>query len=303
MSHQTLPAEEPELEEDVVPRGTDVNLAVAALAAAGPVLVFFLLLRMPPLRGTRAFSLFCERGLVQYFTVYAFVWGIAILLLKVGRVRREYAALGADILPLEEGQLIRQEDALQYIRRIKRLPTRDRTLLLTSRVWRALTRFKLLGSAEKVDDVLKYQGEIDADNVESSYSFAKFLIAVIPILGFLGTVLGISESVGGFSAIIRAADSIETIKEALSKVTIGLAVAFDTTLVALVMSAILMFGLTILQRIEDGLLARMDRYCMENLLDRLWVPPLHEQIEAAMVRSMSSLPPRLAAELRRHTDS
>ena len=168
-----------------------------------------------------------------------------------------------------------------------------------NRVWHALTRFKLLGTAEKVDDILQYQGELDAENIEASFSFLKFLIAVIPILGFLGTVIGISDSVGGFGAIVRSSESVDTIKEALSEVTGGLGVAFDTTLVALIMSAILMFGLTVMQHIEDSLMGRINNFCIENLLDRLWVPPLPELIEAAMTRSLAALPTRMASELRR----
>jgi hypothetical protein len=69
--------------------------------------------------------------------------------------------------------------------------------------------------------------------------------------------------------------------------------------VALVMSALLMLGLTIIQAHEDTLLGRIEEYCMENVLDRLWVPPLHEQMASAISRSFSTLPARLAEELSR----
>jgi len=286
-------------EEEVAVHGTAVNMPVAFAMGVGATAVFFALLHIPGIKGSYLFSVFCERSGVQYVTAACFFWGVAILLLKTMRIRAEGRAVKTDLLQVEPGQLIRQEDALRYIRRLKRLPAEEKNRLLTSRVWRALVRFKLLGSAEKVDDLLKYQGEIDAANMESSYGFVKFLIAIVPILGFLGTVLGISEAVGGFSAVVSAAGSLDTIKEALSHVTIGLATAFDTTLVALIMSAILMFGLTLFQGMEEKLLGRIETYCLDSILDRLWVPPLHEQIEGAIMRSNASLPGRIAAELRR----
>ena len=43
--------------------------------------------------------------------------------------------------------------------------------------------------------MLKSQSEIDATMVDSSYVLIKVFIWAIPILGFIGTVLGISEAV------------------------------------------------------------------------------------------------------------
>ncbi len=286
-----------------VVRGTAANLALAGAAGLAMTVAFYLLLLAPGIRGGYVYDVFCDRGPVQYATTLFFFWGVAILLLKIPRIRLEEKAFSLDLLTLEEGTLIRQEDALQYIRKLKRLSAGERSRLLTNRIWHALVRFKLLGSAEKVDDLLKYQAEMDDASMESNYSFLKFIIALVPILGFLGTVLGISAAVAGFSAVIGAAGSageggLSAIQTALGKVTLGLGTAFDTTLIALVMSAILMFGLTLFQRWEEKLLSRIEEYCIENILDRLWVPPLESQVEKAMIRAVSSLPRQIAGELR-----
>lgn len=290
----------PPEEKQMGPRGTSINLGMAAVLGLGATVVFFALLRLPGVSDSYVYNVCCKRGAVQYVTVAFFFWGVGILFLKRLRIRVEKVVFDQEVLPMDESVLIRQEDALQHIRRLRRLSVSDRSRLLTHRIWRALVRFKLLGSAEKVDDLLKYQGEIDAADMESSYAFLKFLVALIPILGFLGTVLGISEAVAGFSSVIGAAGDMEEIKRALEKVTIGLATAFDTTLVALVMSAILMLGLTLFQRAEEVLLGRIEEFCLQHLLERLWVPPTEQQFEEAMVRALAPLPKNLAAELRGH---
>ena len=284
-------------------RGTSVNTAMAALFGLGATVVFFLALNLPGISGTYVHGVFCQRGPIQFVTAFFFFWGVGILALKARRIRDEHFAFSRDPLNLDPGVLIRKEDALQHIRRLRRLPPDERNRLLTNRVWHALVRFKLLGNAEKVDDLLKYQGELDALSMESSYSFLKFIIALVPILGFLGTVLGISAAVAGFSGVVAAAQptgdgGIDAIQRALGNVTIGLATAFDTTLIALIMSALLMFGVTVFQRSEEMLLAQIEDYCLENLLDRLWVPPVYEQIENAMTRAVAALPQQIAAELR-----
>jgi len=283
-------------------QGTTVSAGLAALLALGATLAFYLvLIVMPGLVGSYVVDLFCKRTVVQYITTFFFFWGVFIVGFKIGKIRREWSAFALDLLPAEDGQLIRSEDALQHIRRLRRLPPSDRNRLLTSRIWRALMRFKLLGSAEKVDDMLKYQGEVDSADVDSSYNHLRFLIAIVPILGFLGTVVGISIAVSGFSAVIDASEDIEQVKTALGGVTVGLATAFDTTLVALIMSAILMFGLTVLQRWEELLLSKIEDYCLERLLGHLWVPPLHEQLEKAMLRSNRDLADQIVTALGRPT--
>ena len=55
----------------------------------------------------------------------------------------------------------------------------------------------------------------------------------------------------------------------LSEVTQGLGVAFDTTLVALVMSLIVMFPTTMTQKAEEDLLNQVDDYSNEYFLKRL----------------------------------
>jgi hypothetical protein len=81
--------------------------------------------------------------------------------------------------------------------------------------------------------------------------------------------MGISAAVGGFSGSMEQARDISVLKESLNSVTGGLAMAFDTTLVALVMSMLVMFPSSSMQKSEEDLLNSVDEYCNENLLKRL----------------------------------
>lgn len=312
MMKQEPPSEKSSADKTVIEpvRGTGVNLLFASLLGLCATILFYVLLKLPGINGSYVYDIFCNRGVIQYTTTFFFFWGVGILGLKYIRIKGESTAFNDEPLKLEPGALIRQDDALIHIRRIKRLSDIERSRMLTNRVWHALIRFKLLGSAEKVDDMLKYQGEMDDAAMESSYSFLKFIITLVPILGFLGTVLGISAAVAGFSEVITAVENsatnsggIAAIQGALKNVTIGLATAFDTTLLALVMSAFLMLGLTIFQRKEEALSGKIDQYCIENLLDRLWTPTASEQFEQAMIRAISNLPRELAREITKQIGS
>jgi len=83
----------------------------------------------------------------------------------------------------------------------------------------------------------------------SVYSTLSYLMSVLPSLGFIGTVLGMSE------ALIRANMLFDSVDKtgAISEITNRLGVAFDTTFVGLV--AVTITGLIInsVHGIETGL--------------------------------------------------
>ena len=84
------------------------------------------------------------------------------------------------------------------------------------------------------------------------------------MLGFLGTVIGITVALGSLSpeALINAP------KEAMEGLLGGLSVAFDTTALALSLSIVLMFVQFLVERIESALLTSVDDIAAKELLDR-----------------------------------
>ncbi len=108
---------------------------------------------------------------------------------------------------------------------------------------------------------------------ESSYTFPKILIWAIPLLGFIGTVFGISTAVNGFSAFLENSTEIDQIKEGIGIVTTGLAVAFDTTLLALLLSVAVMIPLVLVEKMESRLLLQIDVFINDQLLPKLQEKP------------------------------
>lgn len=266
-------------------------LSCFAFYAIGPFLL---------LRDTYWYHLFCGHGWVPYALAYLFFCGLWILLLKFPIMRQEFSAFELDLLPREPTSFIRPEDANQILARIGRLKARQRSLLLITRIRQALLRLNQLGTTEKLDDLLRHRGDADAAAIESSYTAPKFIIWAIPVLGFVGTVLGISNGVQAFSTLIQNAADLEGLRQSLKGVTYGLGQAFETTMLALCMSLCLMLLLSYLQRREDHLLACMDDYCVENLLQKVRMPSesATQQDLAALVREMSKAIENWCAALR-----
>jgi hypothetical protein len=88
-------------------------------------------------------------------------------------------------------------------------------------------------------------------------------------MGFIGTVLGISAAVASLAGSLESASEISAVKDSLKEVFGGLGVAFDTTLLALVLSLFVKIPSSALQKSEEGLVTWVDEYCNENLLKRL----------------------------------
>lgn len=271
--------------------GTNVSLFLTAILGVGATVAFYLLLVFP-LRNTNFGALFGHRGWVPYVIVLLAAWATSILFLKSMRLAKQRDSLLFDALPTELSHKIRPDNVDVFHRHICGLPCNFKHSFLLNRVFRALEHFKSRGSVQEVIDVLTSQAEIDASAVESSYTIIKVFIWAIPILGFIGTVIGISSAVSGFSTFLQDVEEIEFIRNSLGSVTSGLAVAFDTTLLALVMSLLIMFPTSSMQKAEEDLLISIGEYCNENLLvrlngERLEKADLPEQIKKAVSVAMA----------------
>lgn len=116
-----------------------------------------------------------------------------------------------------------------------------------------LTFFKGQKSGHGLNEHLTYLSESAGDRLHASHSLLQTVIWSIPILGFLGTVMGITLAIANVTP-----DQLET---SLDEVTNGLAVAFDTTALALSLSLVLGFASLFIKRAEESLLGDIDERC------------------------------------------
>jgi biopolymer transport protein ExbB/TolQ len=123
---------------------------------------------------------------------------------------------------------------------------------------------RLLGIWRSTQSSFQLERATDADadlyqlSLENSFSLVKVLLWAIPILGFIGTVIGMSQAVGSFDAVLGNADNVDGLKAGLTKVTSGLGTAFDTTYLALVISVLLAVPINLIERQEEQILSSID---------------------------------------------
>ena len=247
---------------------TDVSLLLTGLAALGATVVFYVVV-VEPLRATTFGQLFAARGWVPYLIALLTMWAAVILLLKYRLLRRQTRTLALDLLPLKISERITPRNAHVFSSYVRHVAKASGSHFLVDRLLRALQHFRARRSAPEVVDQLNTQAQADATAVESSYTMIRVFIWAVPILGFIGTVLGIGAAVSGFSESVAGAADLELMKQSIGAVTTGLGIAFDTTLLALVMSIGIMFPASSLQKAEEDFLARVEDYCDEHLVRRL----------------------------------
>jgi hypothetical protein len=107
------------------------------------------------------------------------------------------------------------------------------------------------GATPEFDDQVRCLADNDAVALENSYGLIRFITWAVPILGFLGTVLGITKAIAGVTP--------ERLENDLSSVTDGLAEAFDTTALALALTMLTMALSFIVERLEQGVLEIVDQ--------------------------------------------
>lgn len=224
---------------------------------------------------------------VEYLETAMFFVGMASLIIKALDVGRQSSALRAALLPPREGEAQSPADAQRLLHHLSQLPEAQQDDYLPRRLREALQSVLFAGSADKLGDELKYLSESDGARSHASYGQLRIIIWAIPILGFLGTVIGITMAIASLNP--------QALEDSLPTVTGGLGVAFDTTALALGLSMVLMFFQYFVDRIEGRLLAAVDGRAAEELAGRF------EQLGAGDDPQLAAMR-RLAETMLRATD-
>lgn len=186
---------------------------------------------------------------VEYATLAMFWIGVWDLGLKLFKSRHERRALKRGLLfppkTSEKEPISRAPDYEKAIAKAREI--RGDSPYLT-RISNALDFLKLGGSPDDLDLELRRLADDAYDERDSEYGMTRAFIWAIPILGFLGTVLGITVALGSLDLT-----QIESTSEKLAS---GLKVAFDTTALALSLVFVLYF-MQFLSRRQDSTIARL----------------------------------------------
>ena len=201
-------------------------------------------------------------------TLFFFI-GATVLWLKHFKLRFQERALGLAAVPDAPDFVLNETTAAAVLARLHERVDHPRHFVLCNRIDRALSNLKNIGQINDVSSNPRAQAENEEDQVASSYTLINGLVWAIPVLGFIGTVQGLSIAIGNFGLTLETAMNITVIRDSLKGVTAGLATAFETTLIALVFALILQLWVTVQQKREMSFLDECNDYCHSHVVSRL----------------------------------
>ena len=189
-------------------------------------------------------------------------WAMAIMGYKTFRTSRQRTLLQMDLIPVAEGVRILPEDTRDVSRQIQALPAQQRDALVPRALLAGLQRFSTTRNIQDVASATRAYCDSEAERLESELSMIRYIAWAIPSVGFIGTVRGIGDALG---------QAHKAIEGDIFDVTRSLGVAFNSTLIALLISIGLMFLLHKLQQMQERYVLDAEIYCDENLISHLYV--------------------------------
>lgn len=184
-------------------------------------------------------------------------WGTFLIVEKCVTILKDRYLFNVDLL----GEAAEESDDLgNVLHALEQLPDRIRTTPLVRTVLASLRRYLITGDVHNTSEAIEANVEALALKLEAENSLIRYLIWAIPAIGFIGTVRGIGQA-------LSLAD--QALAGDIAGMTNSLGVAFNSTLVALLISIGLMFLLHQLQRLQDGLVVDTHDYCESFLLNRI----------------------------------
>jgi biopolymer transport protein ExbB/TolQ len=204
---------------------------------------------------------------VQNVMWVVFLVGLGELYVRARDTRSEEAQLRAGYLP-EDDRTMLQAPELRHIaataRKAVNANGRGSGRYLPRLIQRVVLQFQASRSVEQAHTLLNSSMELFLHEIDLRYSMIRYIVWLVPTLGFIGTVIGISLALAFAGGVDLQDPSL------LAELTKRLAVAFNTTLLALVMAAILVLVQHMVQAREEGVLNRAGQYCLDNLINRLY---------------------------------
>ena len=206
------------------------------------------------------------------FTVQNFMW--LMFFLGCGEIWTRFRQTGQNqtpmkdkLLPEDPELMLRAGDLGQIYRRVKDGAYVE-DAFLPRLIQRTILQFQSSRSVDQANSLLNSTLELCQHEIELRYNMLRYLVWLIPTLGFIGTVIGITQALLTTEGVDF--NDYSAMEAMMGSMISGLGVAFYTTLLALLQSAALVFAVHVVQAREERVLNRAGQYCLDNLINRLY---------------------------------
>jgi chemotaxis protein MotA len=200
-------------------------------------------------------------GFIQGFTYFLFVYGLLDIRTKWADIQRENLMFNRELLPVEDNQLLSVEDVEKLRDTATKINGRNPSVF-GNLLRHATIAYLANRSPSETLNLVSTQVRIKQADSESEQALMRYVAWAVPSVGFIGTVIGIAAAL---SIAYKSASNESAIKE----ITDLLGIAFDSTLVALLLDIIFVYYVHDLQERNEKLYAKMETYLIENFINRV----------------------------------
>ncbi len=203
---------------------------------------------------------FCQHWILYTETAGAF-FGLAILMKKLIGLfaeRRAFESFSLDQVHFEP-HVPSETRALSVAQSVSAAPASMLRTQWLKRIIHVCEYVLNRRSAQGLEEHLRYRADLALESLTGSFAFLRTITWAIPILGFLGTVIGITMSLSSLKF------DPNQLAESFEQALVGLGVAFDTTALALSLSLGLVFGTYMVERAEGDVLGRVEELGVARL--------------------------------------
>lgn len=214
---------------------------------------------------------------IQNLTILIFFIGLGEAFFRWISTGKEKLLLDDNYLPSDERSVLDNLNLAKVRRNVGQIKSQEQGFVLVL-IDLCVKRFLNSQSIEQTLSALKGKIDFLSHKLDIRYTLLRYLIWVIPTIGFIGTVLGISFAIMG----------INPTDVNLEQVIASLGIAFNTTLVALVLSALLNLFYNLVLSAEEDALNKAGNYVLNNMVNRL--DPLLDKDGLETIASKSNNP-------------
>lgn len=186
------------------------------------------------------------------------LWGCFLIASNYREILKTNYLFSVDLIENKDAEAF---DAHGIIDRLdQQIPKDCLTSPLVRTLRSSLWRYATTNNIQNLSDAIESNLEALAVRQDSENTMIRYLIWAIPSIGFIGTVRGIGQA-------LSQAD--QALAGDIAGMTNSLGIAFNSTLVALLISIFLMFLFHQLQRLQDSQILDTQEYCEKYLLSRI----------------------------------
>ncbi len=239
-----------------------ISIGVAAVLWLVLIILANLLSRQPAAYRILTLLGGSSLGYIQFLSYAISIYALLQLRDLNLYIKSQFRGFDLKLLPEEDQLILTPEEVADIKLSVIEIEKRGVIYLITRFIKNACTQYRNNQSIPETMQVLDGQIGNSKEEMDGNLNMVRYLISSVMSVGFIGTIIGLASAIG--NAHLAKTD------HGLSILTSYLSVAFDTTLVALLLGLVLnYFYQQYLERM-DVFFAQSKSYVMDNLVSRIY---------------------------------